>query len=157
MTYSSPSGSFRRSPDNMTTEQHNAFLAENAAKYPCPEGVTSYIDCTTKKDKDAFLRHKLATDLAWAAKGVVQIHKFQTESEKQSATTSDSNGIGWSGFDAKGMTYLAGWIHRATTQYGKNLSTAIDKPKSIRRVHKIMPKYAKQLMRIADKEVRVPE
>lgn len=143
-------------PDSMTPEDHAAFLAELAAKYPAPEGMTGYSDCKTKKDKIAFLRHKLATDLYWASKGVVQILKLQTGSEKASGATTDSNGVGFSGFDARGLTYIANWINTGIDRYNKTFGNAVDQPKSIRKLHKIMPKYAEQLRRIADGELTVP-
>lgn len=144
---------FVRKPDSMTTALHREFLAELAAKYPAPDGITRYGDCKTKKDKMAFLRHKLATDASWAAKGCVKIHDLQTESEKSIGDTTDSNGVGFSGFDAGGMSYLAEWIKKATTKpekWRRTFTNAIDQPKQIRKIHKIMPKYANQLRMIAD-------
>ena len=154
---------FVRKPDSMTTDEHNEFLAALAVKYPAPlrdeelldptMAIQSYADCKTKKDKMAFLRHKLATDASWAAKGCVKIHDLQTESEKSIGDTTDDNGIGFSGYDARGMSYLAEWIKKATTKPGRwrrTFTNAIDQPKSIRKIHKIMPKYANQLRQIAD-------
>ncbi len=150
-------------PDSMTTDEHREFLAALAAKYPAPTRDTgtletaatikSYKDCETTKDKIAFLRHKLATDASWAARGCVKIHALQTDAEKSSLDTTDDNGVGFSGFDARGMSYLAEWIVKATTKpekWRKTFTTAIDQPKSIRKIHKIMPKYANQLRQIAD-------
>ncbi len=152
-----------RKPDSMTTDEHNEFLAALAEKYPAPLRVDelfdpslpikSYADCKTKKDKMAFLRHKLATDASWAARGCVKIHALQTDAEKSSLDTTDDNGVGFSGFDARGMSYLAEWIVKATNKpakWRKTFATAIDQPKSIRKIHKIMPKYANQLRQIAD-------
>ena len=150
---------YTRKPDSMTTDEHNEFLAELAAKYPAPttgigaDLIDTYGACKTKKDKMAFLRHKLATDASWAAKGCVKIHDLQTESEKSIGDTTDDNGIGFSGYDARGMSYLAEWIKKATTKPGRwrrTFTNAIDQPKSIRKIHKIMPKYANQLRQIAD-------
>ena len=150
-------------PDSMTDNEHSEFLAALAEKYPAPldpactirptATIKSYGDCKTKKDQMAFLRHKLATDLVWASRGVVKIHDLQTESEKSIGDTTDDNGVGFSGFDARGMSYLAEWIKKATTKpekWRKTFATAIDQPKSIRKIHKIMPKYANQLRQIAD-------
>jgi len=151
--YKTRTSNFVRKPDSMTMDEHNAFLAELAAKYPAPEGIASYKDCESIVDKMAFLRHKLATDLVWASKGVVKIHALQTESEKSIGDTTDDNGVGFSGFDARGMSYLAEWIVKATNKpakWRKTFATAIDQPKSIRKIHKIMPKYANQLRQIAD-------
>ncbi len=149
-------------PDSMTKDEHNEFLAALAEKYPAPLArvdevatatIKSYGDCKTIKDKTAFLRHKLATDIVWASKGVVKIHALQTESEKSIGDTTDDNGVGFSGFDARGMSYLAEYINKATTKpekWRKTFATAVDQPKSIRKLHKIMPKYANQLRQIAD-------
>jgi len=149
----------------MTADEHIDFLDKLAEKYPAPLDPTrqeafstakikSYGDCKTIKDKTAFLRHKLATDIVWASKGVVKIHDLQTESEKSIGDTTDDNGVGFSGFDARGMSYLATWITKATTKtnpkWRKTFATAVDQPKSIRKLHKIMPKYANQLRQIAD-------
>ncbi len=157
---------FVRKPDSMTTDEHNEFLAKLAEKYPAPTVgigavlIASYTDCKTIKDKMAFLRHKLATDLVWASKGVVKIHTLQTESEKSIGDTTDDNGVGFSGFDARGMSYLATWITKATTKtnpkWRKTFATAVDQPKSIRKLHKIMPKYANQLRQIADGTLKTP-
>ncbi len=145
---------YTRKPDSMTTDEHDAFLAELAAKYPAPEGIDKYGDCKTIKDKMAFLRHKLATDISRASKGVVKIHDLQTETEKSIGDTTDDNGVGFSGFDARGMSYLATWIVKATTKenpkWRRTFATAIDQSKQIRKIHKIMPKYANQLRQIAD-------
>ena len=155
---------YTRKPDSMTTDEHNEFLAELAAKYPAPVDkskseihpgatITSYGDCKTLKDKMAFLRHKLATDASWAAKGCVKIHALQTESEKSIGDTTDDNGVGFSGYDARGMSYLAEWIVKATTKpekWRRTFADAIDQSKQIRKIHKIMPKYANQLRQIAD-------
>ncbi len=158
MPYSTRS-TFSRKPDSMTDNEHSDFLSELAAKYPAPtagigsETIASYGDCKTKKDKMAFLRHKLATDLVWASRGCVKIHDLQTESEKSIGDTTDDNGVGFSGFDARGMSYLASWITKAMnkpTKWRRTFATAIDQPKSIRKIHKIMPKYANQLRQIAD-------
>ncbi len=155
-----------RKPDSMTDNEHNEFLAELAAKYPVPThgigaaAITSYADCKTIKDKTAFLRHKLATDLVWASKGVVKIHTLQTESEKSIGDTTDDNGVGFSGYDARGMSYLATWIDKAMNKsnpkWRKTFATAVDQPKSIRKLHKIMPKYANQLRQIADGTLKTP-
>ncbi len=154
-------------PDSMTTDEHNEFLAELAAKYPAPidqskseicpgATIASYKDCTDTKTKTAFLRYKLATDLSWACRGVVKIHQLQTETEKSIEETTEDNGVGFSGFDARGMSYMAGWITKGIEKYHKTYANAIDKPKFIRKLHKTMPRYANQLRQIADGTLKVP-
>lgn len=153
-------------PDSMTELDHFAFLRELEDKYPAPldpkcnirptATIKSYAACKSQKDKLAFLRHKLATDLRWACRGVVKIHKLQTESERDAEATTDANGVGFSGYDARGMSYIADWINREIGR-GKSYAEAMNKPKFIRKLHKTMPKYAGQLRRIADGDLSVPE
>ncbi len=148
-------------PDNTTQAEHDAFLAECGSKNPCPSNVTGkalatkLTEVSTQKDRVAFLKHMLATNLAWATKGAQQIHKLQTESEKSTAATTDSNSVGWSGYDAKGMTWIANWITKQTER-GVSFATAVNKPKAIRKLHKIMPKYASQLLKIVDGKIKLP-
>ena len=148
-------------PDNTTQAEHDAFLAECASKNPCPSNstgtalATKLTEVSTQKDRVAFLKHMLATNLAWATKGAQQIHKLQTESEKSTAATTDSNSVGWSGYDAKGMTWIANWITKQTER-GVSFATAVNKPKAIRKLHKIMPKYASQLLKIVDGKIKLP-
>lgn len=148
-------------PDNMTQAEHDAILAEYASKNPCPSNstgtalATKLTEVSTQKDRVAFLKHMLATNLAWATKGAQQIHKLQTESEKSTAATTDSNSVGWSGYDAKGMTWICNWINKQTER-GVSLATAVNKPKAIRKLHKIMPKYASQLLKIVNGKITLP-
>jgi len=148
-------------PDNTTQAEHDAILAEYASKNPCPSNstgtalATKLTEVSTQKDRVAFLKHMLATNLAWATKGAQQIHKLQTESEKSTAATTDSNSVGWSGYDAKGMTWICNWINKQTER-GVSLATAVNKPKAIRKLHKIMPKYASQLLKIVDGKIKLP-
>ena len=148
-------------PDNTTQAEHDAILAECGTKNPCPSNstgtalATKLTEVSTQKDRVAFLKHMLATNLAWATKGAQQIHKLQTESEKSCASTTDSNSVGWSGYDAKGMTWIANWINKQTER-GVSFATAVNKPKAIRKLHKIMPKYASQLLKIVDGKIMLP-
>lgn len=141
-------------PDNTTPEQHAAFLIECASKHPAVEGVSKLSEAKTKKDKISFLRHMLATNIAWATKGAWQIHKLQTASEAENGSTTDANSVGWSGYDAKGMTWIANWINKQNER-GVSFAEAVNKPKAIRKLHKIMPKYASQLLRIVEGKVKV--
>ncbi len=161
MTYYRNASRWTPRPDNTTQAEHDAILAEYASKNPCPSNstgtalATKLTEVSTQKDRVAFLKHMLATNLAWATKGAQQIHKLQTESEKATAATTDSNSVGWSGYDAKGMTWICEWINKQTKR-GVSLATAVNKPKAIRKLHKIMPKYASQLLKIVDGKITLP-
>ena len=95
---------------------------------------------TTKKAKVAFLKSKLATDDAWALRGLKTVFHQQTEHEKQAAKTEEDNGVGFSGLDAAFLTSLA-------TQYE---TRGFLTPKQMTHVHRKMPKYAAQLLRFSD-------
>lgn len=99
----------------------------------------NFKDLKTKKDRTSFIREKLATDRGWAIRGLVRIFENQTEDEKSSQSTLIDNGIGFNGADAEILSSIA-------TQYlhGTNLSA-----KQMEIVYKRLPKYAKQLERIA--------
>jgi len=95
---------------------------------------------TTKKAKVAFLKSKLATDDAWALRGLRTVFRQQTEHEKAVGKTEEDNGVGFSGLDAEFLTSLA-------TQFEKR---GFLTPKQMTHVHRKMPKYAAQLLRFSD-------
>lgn len=80
-------------------------------------------------------------------KSIVTIWKFQTEDEKAYGETTHYNGVGFNGADAGILTSFAEQINR-----GRNLS-----PKQYAIALKKMPKYARQLCRIANGEITLPE
>ena len=102
--------------------------------------MTTYSQLTTQKEKIAFLKEKLATNTKWAVKGMLRIYEFQTQDEKEIGTTVQHNNVGYSGAHAEIMSSFSVQVIK-----GRSLS-----PKQIQIVHRIMPKYARQLMRIAD-------
>lgn len=117
-----------------------------AKEYPRPAGSATYADCKTKAEKVAFLRWKTSTDQAWAEKALLTIWKFQTACEKSSEATTDHNGVGFSGFDARSASYLVKWLEAGKKLDGKFLAKAF----------KLAPKYAEQIRKIADGEVKAP-
>ena len=83
----------------------------------------------------AYLKNQLATNPAWAIKGLVKIYTLQTADEQSSGHTSHDNGVGFSGCDAEILSSFATQVNR-----GRNLS-----PKQMAIVFKKMPRYWKQI------------
>lgn len=103
---------------------------------------TKYTDLKFKKDKIAFIKDKVGTNQQWAIKGLLRIFEFQTASEQATESTNEDNGVGFSGVDAEILTSFAKQISK-----GRNMS-----PKQMAIIHKKMPKYARQLMNIAEED-----
>ena len=102
--------------------------------------MTHYDDLKFKKDKVAFIREKVATDPRWAVKGLLRIFEYQTATEQACETTQEHNGVGFTGVDAEILSSFAKQVNK-----GRNMS-----PKQMAIIYKKMPKYAKQLMLIAE-------
>jgi len=101
-----------------------------------------YSELKTKKAKVEFIREKLSTDLNWAIKGLVSVYALQTDDEQSSGYTKVNNGVGFSGVDSEILSSFA-----KQTIRGNVLS-----PKQKTILFKSMPKYAKQLMMVADQQ-----
>ena len=97
----------------------------------------------TKKNCMEFLRYKLATDAKWNRRAIQRIFENQTISEQEVGTTVELNGVGFTGFDAKFMTSLV----NSMAKYEGNLT-----PKQQRVAFKIMPKYARQILKLCNIE-----
>ena len=83
------------------------------------------------------LQHKLRSDERWAKRALLAIFKNQTEDEKRSANVINHNSMGFRCMDAIILTSFANQL-----QQRGSLS-----PKQMSIVHKLMPKYARQLMK----------
>jgi hypothetical protein len=94
----------------------------------------------TKSNVLSFVKNQLATNRAWALKGLVRIFERQTADEQSSESTSHDNGIGFTGADANFLTSLA-------KQYMQRGSLS---DKQMAFVFKKMPKYAGQIVSISD-------
>ena len=96
-------------------------------------GYTVY---TMKSEVTAFIRSQLATNYAWATRGLVKIYTLQTADEQASDTTSHNNGVGFNGCDANILSSFAKQINN-----GRNLSA-----KQMAIVYKKMPRYYRQIL-----------
>jgi hypothetical protein len=83
-----------------------------------------------------YIKTQLATNPAWAIKGLVKIYTLQTADEQASDRTSHDNGVGFSGVDAAILSSFAKQVNA-----GRNLS-----PKQMAIVYKKMPRYWKQIV-----------
>lgn len=90
-----------------------------------------------------YIKNQLLTDRRWLLRGIVAIYSKQTSEEQNAETTIEDNGIGFNGVDAYILSSFAKQIKNGHTLSPKQLSIALKK----------MPKYAGQLVKIANGEV----
>jgi len=92
------------------------------------------------------IREKVASDIRWLERAILAIYRFQTAQEQNAENTLFSNGVGFSGADARRGTYYAKWILSGRRLTGEHLDKA----------RKMMPKYAGQLEKIAKNSRNCP-
>lgn len=90
------------------------------------------------------IKEKLKTDDRWLIRGLRAIYARQTADEQASSLTSEHNGIGFNGIDAPLLSSYAKQV-----EGGHRLSS-----KQIMWARKKMIKYAGQLARIANENVK---
>jgi hypothetical protein len=95
-----------------------------------------------KAEVKSFIQSQLATNPAWAIKGLVKIYTLQTSDEQASDTTSHNNGVGFSGCDANILSSFAKQVNA-----GRNLS-----PKQMVIVYKKMPRYYRQILQFISED-----
>jgi hypothetical protein len=99
-------------------------------------------DKITKSAQKEFLQRMLSTNERWAKSALLKIYDNQTEDEQQAESTSQLNGIGFTGSDGQILSSFAKQLN--TKQY-----------LSVRQVEILMPKmkkYWKQILTISDVE-----
>jgi hypothetical protein len=89
------------------------------------------------------IKAQLQTDDRWLLRGLLAIYQRQTADEQVAQATIERNNVGFNGCDAQFLTDIA----QKYQKYGR-LSD-----KQIIAVRKCMLKYARQLTRIANKEL----
>ena len=90
-----------------------------------------------KQDTLKALQSKLSTDVRWAQRGLLAIFRNQTEDEKVAADVKHHNSMGFRCMDSIILTSFANQLQQRGTLSTKQMSI----------VHKLMPKYARQLMK----------
>lgn len=91
----------------------------------------------TKQDTLNALQHKLRSDVRWAQRGLLAIYRNQTEDEKASANVINHNSMGFRCMDSIILTSFANQLQQRGSLSPKQMSV----------VFKLMPKYARQLMK----------
>lgn len=107
------------------------------------EAIMKYEDCKSKAAKTQFIRDKLERDHNWCLRGLKRIYEYQTAEEQATGDTHLYNGVGFTGVDGVILSSFAEQVNRGRTLSVKQMRILVQK----------MPKYAKQLMKIADNAV----
>jgi len=87
-----------------------------------------------------FIKEKLATDERWAMRGLMRIFEFQTSQEQSVDQTVEQNNVGFPHCHAEIFSSFA-------KQYQQRGYLS---PKQMAIVHRGMPRYASQLLRIIE-------
>ena len=100
-----------------------------------------YSELKTKKGKVAFLRLMLASNPKWAVRGLLRIYEAQTHSEKAIGTTTDHNGVGFSGVDGEILSSFAEQVKKGRQMSAKQMGI----------IYKKMPRYSGQLVKFVER------
>lgn len=87
------------------------------------------------------VKQQLATNQRWQLKAVQLLYSYQTKDEQKSEQTNESNGVGFTAFDAPILTDIA---EKARYSRLQNYHYGI--------LSKRLPKYWKQIMKASDPE-----
>jgi hypothetical protein len=98
-----------------------------------------------KADTLTALQIKLATDIRWAQRALLAIFRNQTADEQVSANVTHYNNMGFRCMDSEILTSFANQLQQRGT-----LS-----PKQMTIVHRLMPKYARQLMKFYGEKIQL--
>lgn len=108
---------------------------------------------TSDTARTAYIRDKLVNNERWMLRGMYAIWKYQTADEQRSECTHDSNGVGFSGIDGEIMTSFSnqmlkkGYLNKQNhPDLGIRMFFSEKQEKYVR---KYMPRYARQLCKIA--------
>ena len=113
----------------MTATTTTETFAETSANTTIP----------TLESTKARLKAVLAKNERWAIRAMMAIYANQTNDEQAEDTTNHLNGIGFNGTDA----YILSQFAKSYQSYGRLT------PKMMAIVHRKMPKYAGQLIKLA--------
>ena len=94
---------------------------------------------TSKKQLVEMFKKKLATNKAWAVRGLMVIYSAQTEEEQFEGSVRENNGVGFVCMESEILTSFA-------KQFEKNKSLS---EKQMTILFKKMPKYANQLLNVS--------
>jgi hypothetical protein len=91
------------------------------------------------------LQGKLRTDTRWAQRALLAIYRNQTEDEKVAADVKHHNSMGFRCMDSIILTSFANQLQQRGSLSPKQMSV----------VHKLMPKYARQLMKFYGDKIQL--
>lgn len=95
------------------------------------------------------VRARVGSDPKWAQRAVVAIYRHQTMDEQAAGLTAHDNGIGFNNADARILTDFAKQILGLPGSSGRpRLATPLT-GRQLAVAYRLMPKYARQLHRIA--------
>lgn len=112
-------------------------------------------DCKTKKAQIEFIKNQLVNNDRWMLRGLIAIYNRQTAAERSSNTTTEHNGVGFTGIDGNILSSFAQQvINRGALPILRNKHEHINatrflSPKQVGLLKAKMPKYAKQLHMIS--------
>jgi hypothetical protein len=95
----------------------------------------------TKAQKISTLKTTLASNKKAAIQALLTLNRLQTESERSLGVALKSNGVGFTGYDAPILSSMALQLSKRG-----NLS-----PKQMAVVHRLIPRYATQLLKLQGK------
>ena len=101
-----------------------------------------YNPAGTKKERQATIKELLAVDSRWAIRGLLAIYKYQTLEEQNVEGVVEHNGVGFTSADGEILTSFAKQVESGRTMSQKQMVL----------IHKKLPKYAGQLVRIVDRK-----
>lgn len=102
--------------------------------------MTKYADLKFKKDRIAHIKRMVGTNRAWALRALIRIYEYQTADEQAIGYTQNLNGVGFNGADSDILSSMAEQVNNGRQMTDRQMEI----------IFKKMPKYAKQLMEIAD-------
>lgn len=122
------------------TEQYAAMGETHTGAFPT---------FPTKAARTAFFRGALGHNAPFTRRALLVIYAMQTADEQASETTTASNGVGFSGFDAELLTSFAKQLETKQDKYPGKPEWWLSE-KQMKWVFKKMPKYANQLVRLLE-------
>ena len=113
-----------------------------------------YDELSTDKARIAYIREKLSTDEQWILRGLIRIYERQTADEQREQMTRHWNSVGFTGADGEILTSFAQRVLRGgyESDVERKIAHPIGHyltPKQEAILRRRMPKYARQLVRIA--------
>lgn len=102
--------------------------------------MSNYTELKSQKAKVEYTRDQLGHNAAWALRGLKRIYEYQTAAEQAAEDTREWNNVGFTGADGHILTSFAKQYERRGSLSEKQMGILFTR----------MPKYARQLVKIAE-------